>query len=164
MRTLMRRTTGALLFLGLLGTSAEAIAQPGGPDEMHHAIAVVVHPASPLSDLSSEELRRLFLGSTTSLEGGERVELGGLNEARSRFYRSALGMSEDRLKRHWISRVFAGQPGTPPVEFRSTDELLEFVASHPGAVAFVHAGSVDGKVKVVSIDGRTPGDVDYAMH
>ncbi len=149
-----------LLGIGILGTSVEALGHPTD----HHPIAVVVHPSNPLTDLSAEELRRLFLGSTTSMSGGERVELAGLDQSRARFYRTALGMSEDRLKRHWIGRVFAGQPGTPPMEFRSVDELLQFVSSHPGAVAFVDAASVDGQVKTITIDGRAPTHIDYTVH
>jgi hypothetical protein len=87
----------------------------------------------------------------------------GLTDARARFYRSALGMSEDRLKRHWISRVFAGQPGTPPMDFRDADDLLDFVSSHPGAVGFVDARAVAGDVRVVLVDGLGPSDEGYEI-
>ena len=149
--------------LGLLGLPGDALAQAADPSSEQAPIAVVVHPSSPLSDITLEDLRRLFLGSTTSLENGERVELLGMAPNRTRFYRAALGMSEDRLKRHWISRVFAGQAGTPPQEFRNEEDLLDFVASHPGAVAFIDVRAVTGDVKLVRVDGRTPADDGYAI-
>lgn len=152
-----------LACIGLLISPAYGLAQDNPTGTAPGAIAVIVHPSNPETDISSEDLRRIFLGSTTSFSGGERVELVGLAGTRAPFYRSALGMSEARLKRHWIGRVFAGQPGTPPQEFRDSGGVLDYVLTHPGAIAFMPADSVSGNVKTLLIDGRAPADSGYAI-
>jgi ABC-type phosphate transport system substrate-binding protein len=149
------------LLLGLAGVATPAQAQSQTPTT--DPIAVIVHMSNPINDLSADDLRRLFLGSITIFEHGERVILVESSADRTRFYRSALGMSEDRLKRHWIARVFAGQAGSPPQEIRDDTELRRYVATHPGAIAFVRASEMDRAVKVLTIDGRTPRDSDYPI-
>ena len=126
-------------------------------------IAVIVHPDNPIKDLTLDDLRRLYLGSTTLFADREPVVLLESSDLRSRFYRTALGMGEDRLKRHWVSRVFSGQSGSPPREIRRHTELLEYVERHPGAIAFVDAGVLDGTVKALTLDGHQPTDPGYPL-
>jgi hypothetical protein len=39
----------------------------------------------------------------------------------------------------------------------------ELVTAIPGAIGFMPAGSIGAGVKVVRIDGRLPGDPNYAL-
>ena len=82
---------------------------------------------------------------------------------RERFYAAALGMSQDRVKRHWIGVVFSGQSGTPPKDVGGPAELQQFVATHPGAIAFLAATDVGGSVKVLAVEGRRPDDPRYPL-
>ncbi len=77
-------------------------------------IAVVVHPDSPLSEISFEDLGRLFRGHTTTLSDGTHVMLFEHDAVRERFYRQVLSMSLNRASRHWISVVFSGGGASPP--------------------------------------------------
>lgn len=134
------------------------------PSQSREPIAVVVHPSNPADALTMEDLRRLYLGGITLFDHRERVELLESSNERVRFYRAALGMGEDRLKRHWVSRVFAGDPGSPPEEFRDAQDLVRYVATHPGAIAFVPSNLVDGSVKVVRIEGLRPTEAAYPIY
>lgn len=126
-------------------------------------IAIVVNRSCPLENLSTDDLRKLYLGVTTTLGAEHRVALGEYAPERARFYQAILAMSEDRVRRRWIARVFAGEPGAPPEEFRDTAELVRFVSTHPGAIGFVPAEDTTGQVKVVTIDGRRPGETGYRL-
>ncbi len=126
-------------------------------------LAVITHPSTSVSDLSLEELRRLYLGTTTTLANQVRVVLVESGDQRVRFYSEALGMSEERFKRHWIARAFAGEPGTPPEEIREPAELLRYVGRHPGAVGFIPANHVDGSVKLLTIETLRPSDPRYPL-
>jgi len=95
------------LWLGLAPVRAVHAQEP---------IAVIVHPGNPLTSISLDELRRLYLGSRTTLPNREAVILLESPAVRERFYTSALKMSPDRVKRHWIGVVFAGESDTPPRE------------------------------------------------
>ena len=156
MRLLTRCAFAGLLGLGLV-VPAAATAQPVEP------IAVIVHSSNPISELSLDDLRRMYLGSVTIFETGERVALIESSEDRERFYRLALRMGEDRLKRYWVGRVFAGQAGRPPEAIRDPAEVVAYVARNPGAVAFVRADMADSTVKVLTIEGRRPSQVDYPI-
>jgi ABC-type phosphate transport system substrate-binding protein len=127
------------------------------------AIAVIVSPKTSVNNLSIEELRRIFLGSSTTLPGNGPVILVEHTAERPAFYRAALGMSEDRVKRHWIQMVFAGDGATPPREIDELDAVKRFVAEHSGAIAFLSESAVDVNVKVLSIDGQRPGDPGYPL-
>jgi hypothetical protein len=129
----------------------------------HPPLAIIVHSGNRLTSLSLDELRRLYLGMTPTFPSGERVVLLESAEHRLPFYREALGMSEDQFKRHWIARVFAGEPGTPPESFRDPGELVRYVAQHPDAIGFLPANRVDGSVKLLTIDARRPSNLRYPL-
>ena len=72
-------------------------------------------------------------------------------------------MSDRKFKKHWISMVFSGKSAVPPKQFRDEDELKTFVSKTPGAIAFINLSKVDKRVKVLSIDGKKPGDKNYKL-
>jgi hypothetical protein len=124
-------------------------------------VAVVTHRESPLTAVDIEQLRRLYLGQVQTLPNRTKVQLIESPSARAAFYRSVLGMTPDRLRRHWIGLVFQGEGATPPTEITPVEELLKFVAAN--RVAFVDAALVDQSVKVLTVAGRRPSDSDYPI-
>ncbi len=148
---------------GTLGIALALALAPPLPVQAQEAIAVVVHPDNPLTTISREELRRLYLGTSTILPKGESVLLLESATVRERFYAAALGMSLARFKRHWIGVVFSGGSGTPPKEVGGLDDLRHFVATHRGAIAFLGAAEAGGTVKVLAVDGLRPDDPRYPL-
>lgn len=144
------------LFLILLASAPPATIQ-------RSPLVVVVNPSSPVSDLSLDELRGLFLGRTVMVDGNHRVALAEFDDGRIHFYRSALSMDDDRFKRHWIRQVFTGTAAAPPETFTSVEDVKRFVAAHPGGVAFLPANALDASVKAVTIEGRGPADPSYPL-
>jgi hypothetical protein len=126
-------------------------------------VAVVVNRSNSLSNVSLEDLRRLYLGAATSFPNKETVILLESPKSRASFYHAALGMSEDRVKRHWIGMVFKGASAVPPKEIASPEELRHFVAEHAGAIAFIDASTMDVSVKLLIVDGHQPGDPTYPL-
>ena len=126
-------------------------------------IAVIVNPRNPITDLSLEELRRLYLGRTTAFRQNQPVTLLEQAEMRGPFYRVALGMNESRVRRHWIGIVFSGETATPPKTIAPVGELKRAVARNTGAIAFVELVAADPTVKVLTINGFHPGDAGYPL-
>lgn len=155
------RFVGVGIIVMLLGFGPRAVAICGA--EARPPIAVIVHPNNPLKAITLEELRRFFLGTSTTLPNREAVILLESAEVRERFYASALRMSMDRIKRHWIGMVFSGESGTPPREVGGSDALLQFVATHPGGIAFLKASEVTGAVRVLMVEGLPPSDPRYPL-
>jgi ABC-type phosphate transport system substrate-binding protein len=133
------------------------------PPEARAQIVVVVNPRNPVRNLSLEELRRLYLGRTTSFRQNQPVMLLEQADARRAFYRSALGMNEARVKRHWIGIVFSGETATPPRTIAGVDELKRAVAQNAGAIGFLDVAATDPSVKVLTINGLHPGDAAYPL-
>ncbi len=147
---------GRILAVWLL--SASAVSAQELP-----ALAVVVHPASAVEDLTMDDLRHLFLGQTSTWGDAGAVRLCEFAAERGTFYRSVLHMAETQIDRHWIGVVFRGDRIEPPVKVARIDELLRLVSATPGALAFVPLDSVSGGVKILSIEGVRPGEPSYPI-
>lgn len=124
-------------------------------------LVVIVPRGSGMSNATAEELRNLYLGSSTVLSDKRRVILVECAPLKSRFYKTLLRMNETQVKRHWIQLVFAGDFATPPVEFADDAAVKRYVATHPGAIGFISASEVDETVKALRVDGLAPLSPDY---
>jgi ABC-type phosphate transport system substrate-binding protein len=125
---------------------------------------VVVHPDNPVDNLTLEELRRLYLGRSTTFRDGTSVVLLELPGLRRVFYKAALGMAEDRVRRHWVTIAFQGELAIPPREVSPAAELRREVAATRGAIGFLAFADADESVKVLTIDGLHPGEAGYPLH
>lgn len=158
MRRMLTRS-GPLVLVFLCLASGAARPAPAPPA----AVAVVVHPATHVDNVSVDELRRLFLGTMQTLDG-KHVVLVESPRARPVFYHAALNLTELEVRRRWTALVFRGESFTMPPEFADARELQRFVATHPGAVAYLGADEVDGSVKVLAVDHHRPGEPGYPLH
>ena len=135
----------------------------------HHAaqaqepVAIIVNPSNTMSNVTMDGLRRLYLGRTTAFPDRTPVQLLESSGLRERFYTTVLGMTGDRVTRHWIGLVFAGEASSPPRDRESATELVRLVAATKGAIAFVPASAANATVTVLPIDGKRPGHPSYSL-
>jgi phosphate transport system substrate-binding protein len=142
---------------------AGALLTPSLPRDVRAQIVVIVNPRNPVKDLSLEELRRLYLGRTTTFRQDLQVSLMEQAVVSDAFYQAALGMNEARVRRHWIGIVFSGETAKPPRSFAAAEELKKAVAENPGAIAFIDLAETDPDMKVVTSNGRQPDDERYPL-
>ena len=132
-----------------------------GPD-----IAVVVHPDTPVSDLTLTEVRKVLLGErqywTTKLPVVLLIRAPVARE-RDVVLRVIYQMSEPEFKQYWIAKIFRAESASPPKILYSNDMQLDLVTAMPGAIAFVDARNVRAGAKVLRVDGKLPGDRDYPL-
>jgi ABC-type phosphate transport system substrate-binding protein len=130
-----------------------------------HAVAVVVNEKNPVNSLSMAELRTLFAGEKHFWAGRLPVKL--FVRARGAYERTVLlkllGMSESEYKQYWIGQVFRGEAETEPVALFSNGMQKEAVAAYPGALALVDSQDVKPGMKVVRVNGHTPGEAGYPL-
>jgi ABC-type phosphate transport system substrate-binding protein len=136
---------------------------PSLPRDARAQIVVIVNPRNPVKDLSLEELRRLYLGRTTTFRQNLPVSLMEQAVVSDAFYQAALGMNEARVRRHWIGIVFSGETAKPPRSFTAAEDLKRAVAENPGAIAFIDLAETDSDMKVLTINGRRPDDERYPL-
>ena len=126
-------------------------------------LVVVVAGSSPMQDISRANLRRAYLGEPTGGPGGRIIPLNQPpgTPARSQFDRAVLGLEPDAMAQFWIDQRIRGHGGAPrsvPVAI-----LTRLIPRLAGTVGYVRANEVVPGLKVVTIDGKKPGDPGYLL-
>jgi len=151
-----RQFLRALSSLGLGLSSPHALAAS-------EAIAVVVSSNSRQRGLSSDKLRRIFLALPTDDDDGHRfvpINLGQSSVVREHFDREVLNMSPEDAARYWIDQRLRGNK--PPRSAASLDICRRAVQELPGAISYLPLSAV-GQLRLLSIDGRSPSEANYAL-
>ena len=129
-------------------------------------LVIVVNRSNPLDDLTSAELRRIFLGNRSYWANGRRITLvmrePGEPE-RSTILREVCGLTEDQLKNHFLHGLFTGEILVSPKILSSPTGVRKFIFNVPGAIGYLRIGDVDPTVKVVRIDELLPEDKGYKL-
>lgn len=127
-------------------------------------LAVIVAKNSSLSELSSAQLTRMYMGDLVDSGGRRLIPLNRATatEEREQFDRVILGKSPDEMARYWIDRKIRGQSGAPKA-VEPVDVYERVVAKLDGAIGYVRVGDVRGDVKVLRIDGKSPTEAGYPV-
>jgi len=129
-----RRGLLALVLAALGLDSAEARAEAEAP-----SYVVIVHPNNPHATASREFLAAAFLKKSTRWQNGEPirpVDLRADSWVRRKFSEAVLRRSVPAVRNYWQQRIFSGRD-VPPPEFDSDEAILQYVATHVGAVGYV---------------------------
>ncbi len=160
----MRRRT-LLLRLGGLPLVALVAATPvPAPAQTSSRLVLVVGQDSPLRQVSTVELRKLFLRGSDSIKGETLVPFNHApgSPLRIKFDQVILAMTEAQVGRYWIDRRLRGQPG-PPRSADSSQLLRRIAARLKGAITYVPADQLDASVRALDIDGKSYTDPNYAL-
>lgn len=148
----------ALGLATLAGMSARLQAEQGS------ALAVVVHADVGVDNLTTAELRRLLLGDREFWPSGERVTIlirTPVARERDVIVKTICEMTEAQFRKHWIGKVFRAETPRAPQIVSSEQLAIAQVQATPGALTVIAASGVQAGMKVLSIDGRRPGDAGY---
>ena len=118
-----------------------------------NAIAVVVHKDTPVSNIRSLTLRRIFMGKQLAWPNGQHIFLvnrEASSDVRGAFYARVLRL--DRNK-EFLEKITAA---LRPVTRQSDADVRDYVAKTPGAIGYIKLSSVDNSVKVLPVDGVMP--------
>ena len=141
----MKRMIFALAAIGFLTGSQRLEAQE---------FQVVVHADAGLTEISKNDLSRLFQKKANKLPSGESanpVDQGDGAAVREAFSQAVHGKSAQQIAAYWQQQIFSGKD-FPPEQKASDEEVLAYVASTPGAVGYVAAGaSLGAGVKAVPV-------------
>lgn len=130
-----------IAFLLILPLVAEAMAD----------VVVVANPRSGIDRLSRDEVINIFLGRFRQLPSGlsvQPVDLPATHPEKATFYLRLVNKDLAEINAYWSRLVFSGRT-EPPVQAKSTEDLVEFIAKTPGAIGYMERSKVDGRVKLV---------------
>ena len=144
-----------------------APAQGAGQARQAVPIAVIVHEQVPVDELSLSELRRIFRGERLFWAGDLTITLLAPPRG-SREREVLLGKiyeqgGEAEYQRFWINKLFDKGGQTAPKMTGSPQMSADLVREIPGAIALVPANRIPRGVKVLRIDGRSPGQAGYPL-
>ncbi|MDO6427596.1 phosphate ABC transporter substrate-binding protein [Thalassotalea sp. 1_MG-2023] len=113
-------------------------------------VAVIVNPSNT-SEISENDISRIFLGKNKSYANGNSVEPVNTkygNGVRKEFEDKLIGKNKSQMKAYWSKLIFTGK-GKPPKELSSDDEIIAFVATNPNAIGYISSEKVNDSVKVI---------------
>jgi ABC-type phosphate transport system substrate-binding protein len=114
-----------------------------------HAGAVVVGKDSPINAMDAEQVKRLFLGRESSVNGVNMVVLYQKDEAnRAEFETKVLDKTGAALTAYWAKQIFTGR-ATAPEEVSGDAAVRSKLAANPNAIGYVSDRGVDSTVKVL---------------
>jgi ABC-type phosphate transport system substrate-binding protein len=114
---------------------------------------IIVNPSVDITELDLDDLKRIYLGKKTLWDSGSRIQPSLLNEKSSvtkEFLESSLRKTVRQYRAYWKRRLFSGG-GAAPKTFRSSTQVVDFVASTEGGIGVVEGTIDDARVKVLSI-------------
>jgi hypothetical protein len=135
------------LFLALL-----TVATSGGADQEASEIKIIANPDVSASEISRDDLNRIFLITKTSLPGASHVEPvlekdGAPNEI---FLKDYIGRSNAALMTYYRSLMFTGKAPIPRT-FGSDSEVAAYVAKTRGAIGYVSVTANTPNVKILKV-------------
>ena len=139
-----------------------ALAQKSGNVD----IAVVVHPDTPITNLSMAEVRKVFLGDRQYWSTNVPVVLlirAPAARERDVVLKTIYQMSDAQFKQYWIAKIFRAESASAPKVVYSNDMANELVSAIPGAIAFIDSREVRPGAKIVRVDGKLPGEAGYQL-
>ncbi len=166
----MKRHTAIILIM-LAAGAAILLWPPSARVEASQAkqdsLAIIVNQSNPVDNLSSADLRAVFLGERSHWPNGRRITLvmmePGLPE-RETVLHDVCRMSESDFRRRFLQLLLTGEVLVSPKTLSTPLGVRKFVFNVPGAIGYLRPVDVDDSVKIVKIDGHTPNDADYPLH
>ena len=129
-------------------------------------LAIVVAKNRDIDNVTSDELTKIFRAEKNKGSDGVRFVLIA-RETGSPERTAALAgiykVSEDEYAKYFLQATFTGLVQAAPRSLTSPAAMRQFVASTPGAIGYLRGSDVDDSVKVVKVDGKSPGDADYSL-
>jgi hypothetical protein len=136
---------------------------PAGPK----AYAVVASPGAPVSAVSLDEVRRIFLMKKRFWRPGEVVTIllpPDRSQTRAFMLSRIYQTDEAGLRRMILEKMYRAEIDLAPKVVGSDSETVDFVAGSRGLVGLVPAEAAAGSsARVLRVDGKLPGDEGYPL-
>lgn len=152
---------GFLLVAVSLGLAAVSWAQDKSSD-----LAVVVNKGVGLNDVSSATLARYFKGEKTRAPDGTKMVVVMFDQGhaeRAAALKGIYKLSESEFNDYFVCAIFTGAVSAAPRALATGAAIKGFVASTTGGISYLMGRDVDDSVKVLKIDGKSPGEPDYPL-
>ena len=115
----------------------------------YDGIAIIVHPDKPVSDLTLDQIAKLYTGEITNWK-----DVGGNDAAVVLIGREAASGTRDGFE----SITGTKEKCQYRQELTSTGDVITAVSQNPDAIGYASLASVKDSVKALNVDGVTPSE------
>lgn len=154
---------GPILVVILLMTMTPLAAVP-----RREALVFITSKDQVTTNLSSSEVRDIYLGRTTRWKNGHRITVvvrPATTAAGRVFLQQVVRMSEIDFSQNWLGVVFRGEASSPPRATAPVDAVRKLIAGNADAIAFVLSSELvaedESLIRALAIDGRTREEEAY---
>jgi len=144
----------------LITTLAATAAAPPDP------IVIIVHKTAAVDSLSTKQLKEIFFGGKTRWPNGQPIQTLSTSpdtQEHAAAIQFLFGMTEAEYEKYVLQANFTGKGAEVPRDAGSAQAVVNLVGLIPGAISFARVSLVNGRVKVIRIDGLAPGDKGYPL-
>ncbi|HWA85618.1 MAG TPA: hypothetical protein VG710_05300 [Opitutus sp.] len=129
-------------------------------------LAVVVNKTCGLDGVGAAELTKYFKAEKSKTPDGTKLVIVVQDVGRPERAAALKGiykMSESEYSEYFVEATFTGAVAAAPKALPTGAAVKKFVAETPGGIGYIRDSDVDDTVKVVKIDGKSPGAADYPL-
>ncbi|WP_035231817.1 hypothetical protein [Alcanivorax nanhaiticus] len=113
-------------------------------------VVVVVAKGSPITSLSENQLRQLYLQGSGRIAGNsvKALDLPEDSSTRKEFYLAAVGKTPAQMKSYWARMIFTGR-GAPPRMVSGDRAMQVMLENNPELVGYLPGNQVSSGLKVL---------------
>lgn len=130
------------------------------------SLAIVVHPDTKVSELSMNQLTKIFLADQQFWPDRTRITIlvrAPVAVESALVLDRIYNMSEDQFRRYWIAKMFRAEITSGPRLVFDANMVRDLAAVIPGSIAGIYDDQVNNKIKVLRINGLLPNDDAYPL-
>lgn len=130
-------------------------------------IAIIVNATNPISEISVNELRAIFLGKQVYFnQSNDLIKLCEFKEDLNHFCEKLYGFSGKSMNRHWFQLIFSGTSANVPKKMNSPEQLINFIKENNTAIGYIDLKKIPlewAGVKIILLDGKLPKSKGYIL-
>lgn len=137
------------------------------PAAGQQVFVAIASPDVPVSEVSSEELRDIFLLNKRFWERGRPITVllsEPSLESGSFLLDQIYRMDYSTLRRWILEKLYRGEIDLAPKVVATEDRAIRFVATGQGLIALVPLSALgEDKVRILAVDGQLPSSDTYPL-
>jgi ABC-type phosphate transport system substrate-binding protein len=125
----MRNILLCLILLALFSTSVQA------------EIQIIVNKSVPVSNLSDQEIKNIFLAKVKKWDNGKKIIIMTLKSSsvHDQFTREFTNKNSSQFKRYWRKLGFTGK-AIPPRSYSSEESLIKALCKTDYSIGYISTG------------------------
>jgi ABC-type phosphate transport system substrate-binding protein len=115
-------------------------------------VRIAVNASSPLTVIQKSTLTKIYLNGKSRWDQGGTITpcILKYGPAHEEFLSKYISKSPHQFRTFWKKQVFTGK-GSMPKEFSSENELLSYIANHPGSIGYISDAETSEQIKILTI-------------